>query len=121
MTTLWLVLKHTAVCLDVISAMTNVVTLGLAVMEELFAPCVIEKTKKPERLPKCGLQFLPHIVFYCPVTTIVLRVRYGHVFGDIRSLVPRFARKHRLVQAPGPGLTVSFLTFLVLAEGGGGG
>ena len=36
-------------------------------------------------------------------------------------LVPRVVRKHRLVQAPGPGLTVVFLSFLVLAQGGGGG
>ena len=34
-------------------------------------------------------------------------------------LVPRVARKHCLVQAPGPGLTIVFLTFLVLAQGGG--
>ena len=33
--------------------------------------------------------------------------------------VPRVARKHRLVQAPGPGATVILLTFLVLAQGGG--
>ena len=36
------------------------------------------------------------------------------------SLVPRIARLHRRVQAPGPGLTVTFLTWLVLAQGGGG-
>ena len=36
-------------------------------------------------------------------------------------LVPRVARKHHPVQAPGPGLAVVFLTFLVLAQGGGGG
>ena len=35
-------------------------------------------------------------------------------------LVPRVARKRRLVQAPAPGLTVVVLTFLVLAQGGGG-
>ena len=35
-------------------------------------------------------------------------------------LVPRVARKQRIVQAPGPGLTVVFLVFLVLAQGGGG-
>ena len=35
-------------------------------------------------------------------------------------LVPRVARKHRLVQAPRPGVTVVFLTFRVLAQGGGG-
>ena len=35
-------------------------------------------------------------------------------------LVPRVARKHRLVQAPGPGVTVVVLTFLVLAQGEGG-
>ena len=34
-------------------------------------------------------------------------------------LVSRVARKHRLVQAPGPGLTVVFLIFLVLAQGEG--
>ena len=34
-------------------------------------------------------------------------------------LVPHDACKHRLVQAPGPGLTVVFLTFLVLAQGAG--
>ena len=33
-------------------------------------------------------------------------------------LVPRVARKHGLVQAPGPGLTVVFLSFLVLEQGG---
>ena len=37
------------------------------------------------------------------------------------SLVPRIARLHRRAQAPGPGLTVTFLTWLVLAQGGGGG
>ena len=36
-------------------------------------------------------------------------------------LVPRVARKHCLVQAPGPGLTAAFLTFSVLAQGPGGG
>ena len=36
-------------------------------------------------------------------------------------LVLRVARKHRLVQAAGPGLTVVFLTFLVLVQGGGEG
>ena len=36
-------------------------------------------------------------------------------------LVLHVAGKHRLVQAPGPGLTVVFLTFRVLAQGGGGG
>ena len=48
-----------------------------------------------------------------------LRMRYGQVFGDIRSFrtVHRAMRKHRLVQAPG---TVVFLIFLVLAQGGGG-
>ena len=35
-------------------------------------------------------------------------------------LVPLVAWKHRLVQAPGPGVTVVFLTFVVLAQGGGG-
>ena len=35
-------------------------------------------------------------------------------------LGPHVARKHRLVQAPGPGLPVVFLTFLVLAQWGGG-
>ena len=34
-------------------------------------------------------------------------------------LVPCVARKHCLVQAPGPGLTVVLLTFNVLAQGGG--
>ena len=34
-------------------------------------------------------------------------------------LVPRVTRKHHLVQAPGPGVTVVFLTLLVLAQGGG--
>ena len=33
-------------------------------------------------------------------------------------LVRRVAWKHRLVQAPGPGVTVVSLTFLVLAQGG---
>ena len=36
-------------------------------------------------------------------------------------LVPRIARKHRLVQAPRPGGTIVFLPFLVLAHGRGGG
>ena len=36
-------------------------------------------------------------------------------------LVPRVAREHHLVQAPEPGLTVVFLTFLVPAQGRGGG
>ena len=36
-------------------------------------------------------------------------------------LVPRAACKHRLVEAPGPGVTVVFLTALVLAQGRGGG
>ena len=31
-------------------------------------------------------------------------------------MAPPVARKHRLVQAPGPGLTVIFLTFLVLVQ-----
>ena len=35
-------------------------------------------------------------------------------------LVLCVTRKHRLVEAPGPGLTVTFLNFLVLAQGGGG-
>ena len=52
-----------------------------------------------------------------PVTTILLRVRYGQVFGDIRSFDTAVARKHPLVQAPGPSVTVVFLTFLVLAQG----
>ena len=60
-------------------------------------------------------------MFYCPVATIVLRVRYGQVFNDIRSFAPRVVRKHRLVQALEPGLTVLFLPFVVLAQGGGGG
>ena len=34
-------------------------------------------------------------------------------------LVPHIARKRRLVQAPGPGVTVVFLTFLALAQRGG--
>ena len=36
-------------------------------------------------------------------------------------LAPRVAWKHRLVQAPGPDVTVVFLTFLVLTQRGGGG
>ena len=36
-------------------------------------------------------------------------------------LVLHVARQHHLVQAPGPGLTVVVLTFLVLAQGGEGG
>ena len=35
-------------------------------------------------------------------------------------LVLRVAWKHRPVQAPGPGVTAVFLTFLVLAQGVGG-
>ena len=35
-------------------------------------------------------------------------------------LVPHVVHKHHLVQAPGPGLTVVFLIFVVLAQGGGG-
>ena len=35
-------------------------------------------------------------------------------------LVLCVGQKHCLVQAPGPGVTVSFLTFLVLAQGEGG-
>ena len=35
-------------------------------------------------------------------------------------LVLHIAPKHRLLQASGPGLTVVFLTVLVLAPGGGG-
>ena len=50
----------------------------------------------------------------------MLRVRYGQVFGTCFLLVPRVAWLHRLVEAPGPGLTVTFLTWLVLAQGGGG-
>ena len=34
-------------------------------------------------------------------------------------LVLRMACKHHLVRAPGPGLTVVFLIFLVLAQGAG--
>ena len=34
-------------------------------------------------------------------------------------LMLRVVRRHCLVQAPGPGLTIVFLTFTVLAQGGG--
>ena len=43
------------------------------------------------------------------------RFSVTHVF-----LVPRVVRKHHLVQAPGPGVTIVFLTLPVLAQGGGG-
>ena len=35
-------------------------------------------------------------------------------------VVPHVARKHRLVQAPGPNLTVVFLIFMMLAQRGKG-
>ena len=52
---------------------------------------------------------------------IVPRVWYGQIFAPYMILVPRVVRKHGLVQAWGPRLTVVFLTFSVLAQGGGGG
>ena len=52
--------------------------------------------------------------------SVVLRVRQGRFSVTCVFFVPRAAPKHRLVQAPGPGLTVVFLTFLVLAQGGVG-
>ena len=57
---------------------------------------------------------------YPPPLVLVLRMRYGQVFGTSFLLVPCAARLHGLVQAPGPSLTVTFLTWLVLAQGGGG-
>ena len=49
-------------------------------------------------------------------------VCFGVIFSHelLAWLVPRVTRKHRLVQAPGPGLTVVFLTLLVLAQRGRG-
>ena len=45
---------------------------------------------------------------------------HHQVFGTCFLLVPHVARLHRLGLAPGPGLTVTFLTWLVLAQGRGG-
>ena len=50
----------------------------------------------------------------------VLGVGYGQVFCVQCLFVLRVARKHGLVQARGPRVTVVFLTLAVLAQGGGG-
>ena len=50
----------------------------------------------------------------------VLGVGYGQVFCVQCLFVLRVARKHGLVQARGPRVTVVFLTLDVLAQGGGG-
>ena len=52
--------------------------------------------------------------------SIVVRVRYGQVFDTHILLVPRVACKHSLVQAWRPCLTVDFVVFSMLVEGGGG-
>ena len=43
------------------------------------------------------LKFCLHIVFWSPVATIVVRVRYGQVFTTCNLLTPRVMRRHRLV------------------------
>ena len=50
----------------------------------------------------------------------VLGVGYGQVFCVQCLFVLRVARKHGLVSARGPRVTVVFLTLAVLAQGGGG-
>ena len=52
---------------------------------------------------------------------MVVTVRYGEVFATYIIWVPRVARKHGLVLAWEPFLTVTFLPFSVLAQSGGGG
>ena len=43
----------------------------------------------------------------------------GRFFVTYVLLVPCVARKHRLVQVPGPDVAAIFLSFLVLAQGRG--
>ena len=50
---------------------------------------------------------------------ILVRVRYWQVFATYILLAPRVARKHGLVQARAPRLTVVFLTFVLAQRGGG--
>ena len=115
------------------TAMTNVVTPGLAVMyiqstgeharATIIGRSTHEEDSTTEELQLGSAQSCPHTPQPRQnrlVATIVLRVRYGHVFGTCFLLVPRTARLHRLVLAPGPGLTLTFLTWLVLAQEGAG-
>ena len=64
-----------------------------------------------------GLSIMPLLTVYSSQSAAH---PHHQVFGTCFLLVPRVARLHRLVQALGPGLTVTFLTWLVLAQGGGG-
>ena len=50
----------------------------------------------------------------------VVRVRYGQFFAPCIVLVPHVARCHSFVEARRPHLTVVFLTFTMLAQGGWG-
>ena len=52
------------------------------------------------------------------VTTMVFRMRYGHVFDDVLMAL-HVVRKHCLVQAPGPGVT-GVDTQCACGRGGGG-
>ena len=53
--------------------------------------------------------------------TIVLRVRYGQVSGDIRSFGTARRAQARACLSTGARVTVVLMTFRVLVQGGGGG
>ena len=44
-----------------------------------------------------NMQICLHFVFWCPVVTIVCRMRYGQVFATCNLLALCVARKHGLV------------------------
>ena len=56
----------------------------------------------------------------CCSATIVLRVRYGQVSGDIRSFGTARRAQARACRSTGARVTVVLMTFRVLAQGGDG-
>ena len=72
-------------------------------------------------MPLMGSRHIKNIVLSCPVVTMLTGVGYGQVFTTCLLFAPRVTRRHGLVSAQGPRLTVVFLTFSVLAQGGEGG